>query len=46
MLTKLNWHSMVLVKEEPNFTEVALIADEIAKLGNYENVEILQQICF
>ncbi|KGQ81475.1 ATP synthase F1, gamma subunit [Candida albicans SC5314] len=28
-------------KEEPNFTEVALIADEIAKLGNYENVEIL-----
>ena len=28
-------------KEEPNFTEVALIADEIAKLGKYENVEIL-----
>ena len=31
---------MVLVKKKPNFTEVALIADEIAKLGNYENVEI------
>ncbi|KAK6868906.1 ATP synthase subunit gamma, mitochondrial [Candida tropicalis] len=28
-------------KEEPNFTEVALIADEIAKLGSYENVEII-----
>lgn len=28
-------------KEAPNFTEVALIADEIAKLGQYENVEIL-----
>merc|ERR1712080_601860 len=28
-------------KEAPNFTEVALIADEIAKLGHYENVEIL-----
>ncbi|EMG48985.1 ATP synthase gamma chain [Candida maltosa Xu316] len=28
-------------KEEPNFTEVALIADEIAKLGHYNNVEII-----
>ncbi|CCG20704.1 Atp3 F1-ATP synthase complex subunit [Candida orthopsilosis Co 90-125] len=28
-------------KEAPNFTEVALIADEIAKLGKYGNVEIL-----
>ncbi|CAI5755690.1 unnamed protein product [Candida verbasci] len=28
-------------KEAPNFTEVALIVDEISKLGKYENVEIL-----
>ncbi|KAI5951081.1 ATP3 [Candida jiufengensis] len=28
-------------KQEPNFTEVALIADEIAKLGHYDNVEII-----
>lgn len=28
-------------KSEPTFHEVALIADEIAKLGNYENIEIL-----
>lgn len=28
-------------KEAPNFNEVALIADEIVKLGTYENTEIL-----
>jgi F-type H+-transporting ATPase subunit gamma len=28
-------------KEAPNFYEVSLIADEIQKLGSYENVEIL-----
>ncbi|CAK9436363.1 uncharacterized protein LODBEIA_P09210 [Lodderomyces beijingensis] len=28
-------------KEAPNFIEVALIADEIAKLGTFENTEIL-----
>lgn len=28
-------------KEEPNFAEVSAIADEIAQLGEYENVEIL-----
>lgn len=28
-------------KDEPNFHEVSLIADEIATLGNYENTEIL-----
>lgn len=28
-------------KEEPNFAEVSAIADEIAKLGEYDNVEIL-----
>lgn len=28
-------------KEAPNFEEVALIADEIQKLGSYENVEVL-----
>lgn len=28
-------------KEAPNFNEVALIVDEIQKLGKYENIEIL-----
>lgn len=28
-------------KEAPNFTEVSLMVDEIAKLGKYENIEIL-----
>lgn len=28
-------------KEAPNFSEVALIADEIKSLGNYENIEVL-----
>lgn len=28
-------------KQEPNFGEVALIAEEIAQLGKYENVEVL-----
>lgn len=28
-------------KEAPNFNEVALMADEIKKLGHYENVEVL-----
>lgn len=30
-----------LLKEEPNFQQVALLTDEISKLGKYENVEIL-----